>query len=98
PKVLMLDEPAEGMNPEETADLMDNLMWLKARHPCAIILIEHDLKFVMSACDRLTVINMGALLASGTPSEVANNQGVKDAYLGHARYRRADPPDARCRA
>lgn len=83
PKVLMLDEPAAGMNPEETDDLFKNLMWLRQRHPCAIVLIEHDLKFIMTACDRLTVMNMGGLLASGTPAEITTNQEVIDAYLGH---------------
>ena len=83
PKVLMLDEPAAGMNPEETDDLFHNLMWLRERHPCAIVLIEHDLKFIMTACDRLTVMNMGGLLASGTPAEITANQEVIDAYLGH---------------
>lgn len=83
PKVLMLDEPAAGMNPEETNDLFHNLMWLRERHACAIVLIEHDLKFIMTACDRLTVMNMGGLLASGTPAEVTENKEVIDAYLGH---------------
>lgn len=77
PKVLMLDEPAAGMNPEETADLMDNLMWLKERHPCAIILIEHDLKFVMSACDRLTVMNMGGCWPPALPMKSPTTKGSR---------------------
>jgi len=82
PKVLMLDEPAAGMNPEETDKLFANLMWLRERHPCSIVLIEHDLKFIMSACEKLTVMNMGSLLASGLPQEVTANKEVIEAYLG----------------
>ncbi len=84
PKVLMLDEPAAGMNPEETDALFENLTWLRQRHPCSIILIEHDLKFIMSACDMLTVMNMGSVLASGLPREVTKNKEVIDAYLGQS--------------
>lgn len=82
PKVLMLDEPAAGMNPKETKELLDNLIWLRERNPCAIIIIDHDLKFIMSACEKLTVMNMGCLLASGPPEIVTNNTEVINAYLG----------------
>ena len=83
PKVLMLDEPAAGMNAEETEELFENLKWLRERHPCAIILIDHDLKFVMSASEALTVMNMGGLLASGPPADVTKKEEVIRAYLGH---------------
>ncbi len=86
PKVVMLDEPAAGMNPEETERLFANLTWLLERHPCAIILIEHDLKFIMSACHALTVMNMGRLLASGAPEEVTKNKEVITAYLGQGNH------------
>jgi branched-chain amino acid transport system ATP-binding protein len=86
PKVVMLDEPAAGMNPEETERLFANLTWLQQRHPCAIILIEHDLKFIMSACHTLTVMNMGRLLASGAPEEVTKNKEVITAYLGQGNH------------
>ena len=82
PAVLMLDEPAAGMNPEETEALFRNLVWLRDRHPCAIVLIDHDLKFIMSACEKLTVMNMGSLLASGLPRDVTKNKEVINAYLG----------------
>jgi branched-chain amino acid transport system ATP-binding protein len=83
PRVLLLDEPAAGMNAEETEELFRNLVWLRERHPCAILLIDHDLKFIMSASETLTVMNMGRLLASGLPQDVTRNQEVVRAYLGH---------------
>ncbi|MBL4767914.1 MAG: ABC transporter ATP-binding protein [Rhodobacteraceae bacterium] len=83
PKLLMLDEPAAGMNSDETDELFDNIKWIRERHPCAIVLIEHDLKFVLSVCDNLTVMNMGSLLASGTPQQITTNPEVIEAYLGY---------------
>lgn len=82
PKLLMLDEPAAGMNPEETDRLFENITWLRERHPCAIVLIDHDLRFIMSACEKLTVMNMGSLLASGLPENVTKSKEVIKAYLG----------------
>jgi branched-chain amino acid transport system ATP-binding protein len=83
PKLLMLDEPAAGMNAEETEELFANLSWLRERHPCSILLIDHDLKFIMSASESLTVMNMGRLVASGPPRDVTKNEEVIRAYLGH---------------
>ena len=82
PRLLMLDEPAAGMNTEETEELFANLSWLRERHPCAILLIDHDLKFIMSASETLTVMNMGRLVASGLPRDVTKNEEVIRAYLG----------------
>ena len=75
---------ALALQPKETTELLDNLIWLRKRRPCAIIIIDHDLKFIMSACEKLTVMNMGCLLASGLPENVTNNREVINAYLGQA--------------
>ncbi|WP_420333060.1 ABC transporter ATP-binding protein [Roseibium sp.] len=82
PKVLMLDEPAAGMNEQETEELAGALDWVKTRFGCATLVIDHDLKFIMTLCDRITVLNMGAVIAEGTPREITTNQDVIDAYLG----------------
>ncbi|MET1411426.1 ABC transporter ATP-binding protein [Roseibium sp. HPY-6] len=82
PKVLMLDEPAAGMNEQETEELAAALDWVKTRFGCATLVIDHDLKFIMTLCDRITVLNMGAVIAEGTPREITTNQDVIDAYLG----------------
>ena len=81
-KVLLLDEPAAGMNPTETAELMEAISTIRERYHVSILLIEHDMNLVMSVCERLVVINYGRILASGTPYQVANNKEVISAYLG----------------
>jgi branched-chain amino acid transport system ATP-binding protein len=86
PKLLMLDEPAAGMNEQETAALGDALGWLRQQNDCAMLVIDHDLKFIMTLCDRITVLNMGAVIAEGKPSEVSNNRQVIDAYLGEEHF------------
>lgn len=82
PKVLMLDEPAAGMNPNETAELMDTIHSIRDRFGTAILLIEHDMNLVMGICERLIVLNYGVILATGTPDEIKNNDEVIKAYLG----------------
>ena len=82
PKVLMLDEPAAGMNETETAALGEALAWVRQETDCAFLVIDHDLKFIMALCSRITVLNMGAVIAEGTPREVSENRQVIDAYLG----------------
>ena len=81
PNVLLLDEPAAGMNEQETEELLRTVNNLK-QQKYTIILIEHDMKFVMNICDRIYVLDHGELIASGTPSEITSNQRVIEAYLG----------------
>ena len=82
PKLLLLDEPAAGMNPQETEELMNTIRFIRDHFNISILLIEHDMKLVMGICERITVLNYGMMLASGTPSEIQNNPQVVKAYLG----------------
>ena len=82
PRVLMLDEPAAGMNEQETEALGQALHWVRDQSDCAMMVIDHDLNFIMSLCESITVLNMGAVIAEGTPHEVSANPQVIDAYLG----------------
>ena len=81
-KILLLDEPAAGMNPTETAELLACINTIRDRFGIAILLIEHDMKLVMSICERLMVLNYGRIIASGKPSEIQVNKEVIKAYLG----------------
>lgn len=82
PKILLLDEPAAGMNPQETEDLMDMIRFVRDHFHIAILLIEHDMRLVMGICERITVLNFGQLLAQGKPEEIQNNKEVIKAYIG----------------
>ena len=82
PKILLLDEPAAGMNPKETEDLMNTIKLIRDKFGIAVLLIEHDMKLVLGICERLLVLNYGKILASGKPTEVINNPQVVEAYLG----------------
>ncbi len=82
PKLLLLDEPAAGMNPQETEELMAMIRLVRDHFGIAILLIEHDMKLVMGICERITVLNYGMLLAEGTPAEIQANPEVVKAYLG----------------
>ena len=82
PKLLLLDEPAAGMNPNETADLMKTIQLIRDKFEITILLIEHDMKLVSGICERLTVLNFGTELASGETSVVLNDPRVITAYLG----------------
>ncbi len=82
PKLLLLDEPAAGMNPNETGELMDTIRFVRDEFKMTILLIEHDMKLVSGICEELTVLNFGQILAQGETSEVLNSPQVINAYLG----------------
>ena len=82
PKLLLLDEPAAGMNPNETQELMDTIRFVRDNFDMTILLIEHDMKLVSGICEELTVLNFGQVLCQGETSEVLNNPEVIKAYLG----------------
>lgn len=82
PKLLLLDEPAAGMNPNETAELMETIRFVRDHFEMTILLIEHDMKLVSGICERLTVLNFGQVLTQGETSEVLNDKRVITAYLG----------------
>jgi len=84
PEILMLDEPAAGLNPRETHELDELIAELRGEHKVAVLLIEHDMKLVMGISDRIYVVNQGTPLANGTPEQVRNNPDVIRAYLGEA--------------
>ena len=82
PKLLLLDEPAAGMNPNETAELMNTIKAVRERFGIAILLIEHDMSFVMGICEQITVLDYGRVIAAGTGEEIRNDPKVIAAYLG----------------
>lgn len=81
-KLLLLDEPAAGMNPTETAELLDIINHIRDEFGISVLLIEHDMSLVMKICERIQVIDYGVTIASGTPEEIANHPRVIEAYLG----------------
>ena len=82
PSLLLLDEPAAGMNPSETAELMENIVKIRDTFQIAILLIEHDMSLVMGICEGICVLNFGQVIAKGTAEEIQNNPEVIKAYLG----------------
>ncbi len=82
PKLLLLDEPSAGMNPQETDELIEVIRLIHKEYDLTILLVEHDMSLVMSLCERLQVLNRGRVLAEGLPEEIRRNPGVIEAYLG----------------
>ena len=89
PKLLLLDEPAAGMNPRETEELMENIARIRDQFQIAILLIEHDMNLVMGVCEGICVLNFGRIIAKGTASEIQANPVVIEAYLGKKKEGRA---------
>jgi len=82
PQILFLDEPAAGMNPEETADLTNLIKYIQKEFQITVLLIEHDMSLVMNLAERIYVLDQGEILATGSPEEIKANPKVVEAYLG----------------
>ena len=85
PSLLLLDEPAAGMNPNETGELMENIVKIRDTFNIAVLLIEHDMKLVMGICEGICVLNFGKIIAKGTAEEIQSNPEVIKAYLGNSK-------------
>ena len=85
PEFLLLDEPAAGMNDAESTELITSVRGIRDRAGCGIIVIDHDLRFIMNVCERIHVLNMGELIAEGRPDEVQKDPRVVEVYIGSRR-------------
>jgi branched-chain amino acid transport system ATP-binding protein len=94
PKLLLLDEPASGLDETETVRLGEQIQSVRDETGCTILLVEHNAGFVMKQSDRVVVLDLGTLLAEGSPSEVQSNQAVRDAYLGETELTDSGAPEA----
>jgi len=87
PRLLLLDEPTAGLNPQETAQMVDLISYIHQKQNLTTILVEHDMKVIMGVCKRIQVLDQGMVIASGTPEQIKNNKKVVEAYLGKTRVR-----------
>ena len=98
PSIILLDEPAAGMNPSETAELMNNIRRIRDNFQIAVMLIEHDMNLVMNICEGICVLDHGKVIAKGTPDEIKSNPTVIEAYLGKKNDKKVETKEGEANA
>ena len=98
PSIILLDEPAAGMNPSETAELMNNIRRIRDNFQIAVMLIEHDMNLVMNICEGICVLDHGKVIAKGTPDEIKSNPTVIEAYLGKKNDKKVEAKEGEANA